>query len=172
MKRLAAGAAGALIGLLFTAAPAHAGPSDCNWSTGGCPTHVDAIEDRTSTPDLNVGLDTDWRIGNTSEDPCFITITNFGSFTHGMRIQVYKIATGTVIWDSGHLDVIGFGTQGFHTNLSPEPFSADIAVKGWNDLGNITYDRFWVDADADHNPNTGWDTVSVHTYGYFPAGTC
>jgi hypothetical protein len=172
MKRLAALTAGALIGLLFTAAPANAGPSDCNWSTGGCPTHVDASEDRTSTPDLNVGLGTDWRIGYSSEDPCRVSITNFGSFTHGMRIQVYKIATGSVIWDSGHLDVIGFGTASFNTHLSPEPFSADTAVKGWNDLGNVTYNRYWMDADSPPNPNTGWDKVSVYSYGSFPSGTC
>jgi hypothetical protein len=152
MKRLAALTAGALIGLLFTAAPAHASHGNWNYKL-----NTDYTETR-DAPKLR--LVTVGRVSSTSQDACSVSLTNKGYATHGMRAQIIKRLTGTVIWDSGHVDVYPGEFFLRYLDISSESLAAEIYTKGWNDAGDVTYNDYTYDAGAD-------DTVTYQPYGYW-----
>lgn len=130
---------------VLVAPPASA--SHCNWS---CPTNVDEWEYR-PTPKITAG--TAWSIGNTTQDACYMLIVNNGTAGHYMRIQIIKRSTGSVIYDTGFhgiwLDAGGSAVRNPH--IAAEPISAEIYVKFWNDVGDVTYNDYWFNTSDDTN---------------------
>ena len=147
-----------LVGFVVTAAPAEATiPTGCNWA---CPMNVDAWEYRNPA---KITLGTAWSIGTASEgqDACYMLIVNTGTNGHYMRMQIIKRSTGSVIYDSGfHGIYLGPGNSAVRNpHISPEPFSAEIYVKAWNDVGNTTYN--------DYETNVSDDTVTTYEAGHY-----
>jgi len=152
MKRLAALTAGVLIGLLFTAAPASA--SHGNWPYK---LNTDYTEFRDTA---KLKLVTSGRVSSTSQDACSVSLTNKGTSSHRTRGQIIKRLTGTVIWDSGQITLSPGSFWLRYPEISSESLAAEIYTKGWNDVGDVTYNDYTYDAGSG-------DWVTYQPYGYW-----
>ena len=119
--------------------------------------NTDYIETR-DTPKLM--LRTYGRVSTTAQDQCTVVLRNDGYAQHGTRAQIKSRLTGAVLWDSGHVELAPGDFFIQYPEIASQGLIQEIYTKGWNDVGDVTFNDYTYDAGAD-------DDVVYYPYGHW-----